>query len=260
MKNAVWEYLNLMYDDETWPDSDPAVCVDAFWNDRKLALQDFMDAYGEVALAEDDSDTRDQLWEEGSEFPGCVSLVAAPQLMLDVIVRGLLVIAKGHFEHLLDLFEAGQGEIQERLAYVIALHGLGSSESRAAKLILAASAAKFSPGNDNLRSFAFQAFGKLGQPSGAMIDTITRAAEDTSSPQPLRAVAIESLMDMGPVAATAIPVLRDIKEMDEDSDLRMFAWAALKSVSAKSKEHPSGGTVAQHMRSLGHGVSEPTDE
>jgi len=93
-----------------------------------------------------------------------------------------------------------------------------------------------------------------------MIEVITHAAEDMSSPQALRSVAIESLMDMGPVAVAAIPVLRTIKETDEDSDLRMFAWAALKSVSADSKDHPSGGTVAEHMRSLGHGVSEPTDE
>ena len=260
MKNTVWEYLDLMYDDATWPDSDPAVCVDSFWSDRKQALQDLIDAYGEVALAEEDSDIRDQLWEEGSEFPGCVAMVAAPQLMSKVILSGLQVIAKSHFDHVLDLFEASQGESRERLAYVIALHGLGSSESRAAKLMLAASAAEFSPGNDNLRSFAFQAFGKLERPSGRMIDTIARAAEDTSSPQPLRSVAIESLMDMGPVAAAAIPVLRAIKETDEDSDLRMFAWAALKSVSAESKDHPSGGTVAEHMRSLGHGVSEPEDE
>jgi len=260
MKNAVWEYLNLMYDDATWPDTDPAVCVDSFWSDRKLALQDLIDAYGEVALAEEDSDIRDQLWEEGSEFPGCVAMVAAPQLMSKVILRGLQVIAKSHFDHMLDLFEASQGESQERLAHVIALHGLGSSESRAAKLMLAASTAELSSGNDNLRSFAFQAFGKLEQPSNAMIEVITRAAEDMSSPQALRSVAIESLMDMGPVAAAAIPVLRAIKETDEDSDLRMFAWAALKSVSADSKDHPSGGTVAQHMRSLGRGVSEPTDE
>ncbi len=260
MKKTVWEYLDLMYDDATWPDTDPVVCVDSFWGDRKLALQDLIDAHGEVALTEDDSDARDKLWDEGSEFPGCVAMVAAPQLMLDVIVRGLRVIAKSHFDHMLDLFEASQGESQERLAYVIALHGLGSSESRAAKLLLAASADKFSPGIDNLRSFAFQAFGKLEQPSDAMIDTITRAAEDRGSPQPLRSVAIECLMDMGPVASAAILVLRAIKETDEDSDLRMFAWSALKSVSADGKEHPSGGTIAEHMRSLGHGVSEPEDE
>ena len=66
-------------------------------------------------------------------------------------------------------------------------------------------------------------------------------------------------MDMGPAAKSAIPALQHIKENDDDSDLRMFAWAALKSVSAPSREHPCGGTVAEHMRSLGGGVLDRDD-
>ena len=41
-----------------------------------------------------------------------------------------------------------------------------------------------------------------------------------------------------------------LKNEAENEDLRNFAWSALKSVGAGSREHPCGGTVAEHMRSL----------
>ncbi|HBJ38643.1 MAG TPA: hypothetical protein DDZ51_28615 [Planctomycetaceae bacterium] len=44
--------------------------------------------------------------------------------------------------------------------------------------------------------------------------------------------------------------LQDIQENDDDDDLRKLAWTALKCVTAPSREHPEGGTVADHMRQL----------
>ena len=54
----------------------------------------------------------------------------------------------------------------------------------------------------------------------------------------------------------AIPVLDEIHRNDPDDDLRHFAWSALKSVTAASREHPCGGTVAEHQRSLYEAVPE----
>jgi hypothetical protein len=65
-------------------------------------------------------------------------------------------------------------------------------------------------------------------------------------------------MDLGPVAAGATPILeRVFRDETVDEDLRNFAWAALKSVTAKSPEHPCGGTVAEHMSSLYTSRDEP---
>jgi hypothetical protein len=65
---------------------------------------------------------------------------------------------------------------------------------------------------------------------------VARAAEEW---QPLRSYCIEALMELGPAAAASIPVLEQIlKNEAEDEDLRNFAWSALKSVGARSLEHP----------------------
>ena len=82
------------------------------------------------------------------------------------------------------------------------------------------------------------------------MQAVAKVAADRRQPQPIRSVAIESLMDMGPAAKSATELLQDIKNNDDDEDLRQFAWAALKCVTAPSRKHPEGGTVADHMRRL----------
>jgi hypothetical protein len=248
-----------MYDDATWPDTDPAACIDSVWPDRQQAMLDLLESYGTVNAAEDDSSARDQLWEEGMEFPDVMAMVAAPQVMNKLVRRGLQVVAESHFDQLLRVFESSDGELRCWAAMTIAEHGLKHSDSQAAKLFMGALNLKGTEQELQVRGFAVQAFGKLKEPGEEIVRAVTQLAKDQDEPQPLRATAIEALMEMGPSAKSAIPVLQQIKENDADSDLRMFAWAALKSVTAESHEHPCGETVAEHMRSLGRGVSERGD-
>src|SRR5262249_45026946 len=79
---------------------------------------------------------------------------------------------------------------------------------------------------------------------------LTPGAGDPAESQPLRSYCIEALMDIGPPARSAIPVLERVFRDDEDEDLRNFACSALKSVGIRVREHPCGGTMAEHMRSL----------
>ena len=102
-----------------------------------------------------------------------------------------------------------------------------------------------------LRCAAAYALGEIGVASPAAVEALARVAGDRAEPQSLRTYSAEALMDLGPAAAAAVPVLeRLLRDESEDDDLRHFAWSALKSVGAASREHPCGGTVAGHMRSL----------
>ena len=101
------------------------------------------------------------------------------------------------------------------------------------------------------RISAATALGKTGPANDEVVASLVKVAESHEEWQPLRTVCIEALMDLGPDAKAAVPALQRIRE-DETAgkDLHMFAWAALKSVTADSKWHSSGVTVADHMRSL----------
>ncbi|HBJ38644.1 MAG TPA: hypothetical protein DDZ51_28620 [Planctomycetaceae bacterium] len=44
-------YLEMMFDESTWPDTDPVACVDKIGNDRWLGLQDLIVARGQVDVA-----------------------------------------------------------------------------------------------------------------------------------------------------------------------------------------------------------------
>jgi HEAT repeat protein len=93
--------------------------------------------------------------------------------------------------------------------------------------------------------------GNLGIASAEAVEVLAQVAGASSEAQPLRSYCIEALLDLGPPAVAAISTLEQIlKNEAEDEDLRNFAWSALKSVGANSREHPCGGTVAEHMRSL----------
>lgn len=262
MKTTVWKYIDTMYDDATWPNSDPMVCVQTVWDDRKTALLDLMAGHSEVINAEANPELTEQLWIEGEEFPNCIAMVAAPTVMSRVLRSGIRAIAAKDFDTILDMFESADCQLRTELANVIAMHGLGTNQSRSSRLLLNSVAASFSDSavDDNLLCYAFQAFAKLDPPSDEMIDLITKYAADPANSQPLRSIAIEALMDIGPTANRSIPVLQQIKESDGDKDLQRFAWAALKSVAAGERLHPCGGTVAEHMRSLGGGDYGTDDE
>lgn len=180
MKTTVWKYIDMMYDDATWPNSDPMVCVQAVWDDRKTALLDLMAGHSEVINAEANSEITEQLWIEGEEFPNCIAMVAAPTVMSRVLRSGISAIAAKDFDTILDMFESADCQLRTELAHVIAMHGLGTSLSRSSRLLLNSVAASFgdSAVDDNLLCYAFQAFAKLDPPSDEMIDLITKYAAD----------------------------------------------------------------------------------
>ncbi|WP_146601035.1 hypothetical protein [Novipirellula aureliae] len=251
MKTEVWNFLDLMYDDDTWPNTDLATTVDSVWNDAASALDDLVSAHIDLTYAEDDIDLAREIADEAEMHPTVGSMLAAPEIMVELVEDGLLLMAKRDFESLLDYFDSACLSERESLAKIILMHGFEGHDSHAGRSLLAAVQPPpkgwISP---TLKSYAVQAFGKLDPPNAGMIEFARRTASNRSNNQSLRSLAIEALMDMGPIAKSAIPTLQRIHNDDPEVGLKPFAWAALKSVRADSREHPCGGTVAEHMRSL----------
>lgn len=252
MKTAVWNFLELMYDDATWPNTDPVVCINELWDDRWLGLQDLVVAQDEVNVAADDGGSLfgTELDGEAMEHPAVMAMLSAPQVMTSVISRGIRALRSDHWEQLLDWFENATGDTRPAIALVIASSSIESTDSRAGKLLIAA--INKTTDEDSLRTmnYSLQGLGKAKTVSDHAVQAVAKVAADRHQPQPIRSIAIESLMDMGPAAASATQLLQDIKENDDDEDLRQFAWTALKCVTAPSREHPEGGTVADRMRRL----------
>lgn len=251
MKNQVWNFLELMYDDATWPNTDPVVCIDQLWDDHWLALQDLVVAQEEVNVAANEGSLfGSDLDDEAMEHPTVVAMLAAPQVMTSIIARGIKALRNDHWDQLLDWFESANEDTRAAIALVIASSTIINTNPRAEKLLIMA--ISDDPKGASLRtiSYSLQGLGKATAVSDAAVQAVAKVAADRRQPQPIRSVAIEALMDMGPAAKSATELLQEIKKNDEDEDLRKFAWAALKSVAAPSREHPEGGTVADHMRRL----------
>jgi HEAT repeat protein len=171
--------------------------------------------------------------------------------MRDVLGAGLRAVgppAVGHLHARL----AGSKDLDERADAVLLLAGFGAGAAGSVPLLAAEVADPADPrARHVLRCAAAYALGEIGVASPAAVEALARVAGDRAEPQSLRTYSAEALMDLGPAAAAAVPVLeRLLRDESEDDDLRHFAWSALKSVGAASREHPCGGTVAGHMRSL----------
>ena len=91
MKASVWEYLTLMYDDETWPDTNPEEAIDAVWDNCWQAVLDLAFAHDEVGQAEQDESIKESLWNEADDHLEVVAVLAAPQVMKSVISHGWLI-------------------------------------------------------------------------------------------------------------------------------------------------------------------------
>lgn len=252
IKKAVWEYLEEMYDDATWPDSDPAACVDACWSDHWQALQDLVQAFAEVnSAAQEGTLFGSALDDEAMEHPSVMAMLAAPEVMISIIQRGISAVARPHAAQLVAWLEQTKDqESASAIVLAIASTKLEQCESVEGQALVDVLTDIKGNYNAQAKAFAVQGLGKAKQVSEATVQAVVGIAADQGQPQPLRSVAIESLMDMGPAAKSAAPALKKIKESDVDEDLRQFAWAALKSITALQREHPKGGTVAEHMRSL----------
>ncbi len=250
MHDRVWEYLGVMYDDATWPTTDPVEAVEKVWSDQRLAVSELIDAFVQAEPAPREEEIRDQLWKESEAFDSVGAMVSAPQVLLSLLSKGILAILAENLDSVLSRFESSSDDKKCTIAFFLAERGIISCKSRAGLMLIDTLGDRTNPNLSDTRCQAARALGKVEDADEALVKLLSDLAADTSEKQSIRATCIEALMDIGPTAKSATDILRKIKEEDEDEDLRMFAWSALKSVTAASKEHPCGGTVADHVRSL----------
>jgi hypothetical protein len=214
-----------------------------------LAAADLVEAWIDINQAEDDESAK------AAFLSACKAHDLGPlpnywSLMRDFLFKGVRTLAAPAGDvlrgRLAQSADAGRKLLSARMLY-----GLRESAEASLPLFVAELADSADPDERvTWRSVCAAALGKLNIASPDVVEVLARVADDESECQPLRSYCIEALMDLGPGAAEVIRVLREIKGNDEDDDLRHFAWSALKSVSAASREHPCGGTVAEHLRSL----------
>jgi hypothetical protein len=250
---------------EPYPDGDIAQAIDGLWQDKGSATRELAEAYIEVAFAQDDEPLRDALLSAGEAYEVGALLVRGYDergrvvhfpVLPGIIADALRAIGAPAIEPLQKLFRESQ-DVGRKIAIANLLAQFGEAAAESVS-ILAAEVAN--PGEPEercgLRCTTAYALGTIGVASAEVVEALTRVAGAADEAQPLRSYCIEALMDLGPSAAAAIPVLERVLKDDEDDDLRQFAWSALKSVGSASRDHPCGGTVAQHMRSLYRGVGD----
>jgi hypothetical protein len=252
MTETTWRYLEMIWDeDHHGGDTSQALAViNDLWPDLEAAAQELAEAYLEVEFADANESARDALVRESERYR-IGALACHLSAMQGVLLAGLEAIGAPAIEFIARRFkESGDAALQTVIALLLAR--LGSAAAACVPLLLAEVANSATPEKRfRLRQAAAYALGKLDVASPEVVETLAQLAGADSEAQALRSFCIEALMDLGPAAAAAIPVLeRVLKNEAEDEDLRNFAWSALKSVGAPSREHPCGGTVAEHMRSL----------
>lgn len=260
MTEAVWRYLEEAWGNDIYPHGDLGGFVVEHWPDPERAAGDLAAGWIEVKLAEEDEVDWLQFLRGASKWCALGRLPAFLPLIRQVLGAGLLAIGAPAVVFLSRRF-GESNDLVERAGLAMLIGEFGIAASGAVHLLTTALAEQNPEGDRcSVRIAAAGALGQIGammdedDVGGAMagaLETLIRVAGDAGEFQPLRTYCIEALMDLGPPARSAIPLLtRMVRDDAEDEDLRNFAWSALESVEAPSREHPCGGTVAEHMRSL----------
>jgi hypothetical protein len=252
MTEFAWRYLEMIWDeDHHGGDTSQAITViNDLWPDLERAAQELAQAHLEVQIAMEDEAARDALVSTSERYHvgGLPFYLQAMQMVLSAGVQAIGTLA---IELLQRWFKASEDVVQKANCALL-LADFGEAAAGSAPLLVAELANSAMPVEGfNLRCATAYALGKLVLASEEVVEALSKVAGAGGEAQPLRSYCIEALMDLGPTAAAAIPVLEQVwKNEAEDEDLRNFAWSALKSVGASSREHPCGGTMAEHMRSL----------
>jgi hypothetical protein len=251
MTELVWRYLEEAEGFEIDAEDELRGVVADLWPATEQAVRELAGGWLEVKCAEEDEADRSALVAAGRKYDPSGLLNCCLPLMRQVLGAGLRAIGQPAVEFL-HLRFAESGDLVERAGVALLLAEFGDAAAVSVPLLAAEVADPVDrEGRHLLRCAAATALGEIDVPSAEVVGALTRVAGDGAEPQPLRAYCVEALMDLGPAAAASIPVLEGIFRDDgEGEDLRMFAWSALKSVGAESREHGCGGTVAEHMRSL----------
>ena len=251
MNQTTWRYLEMIWDDERHggDTSQALTVVQELWPDSKKAVCDLFDACLEVESAEEETPLRDALV-SASENYQVGGLPMRLDVMQDVLLSGLLAIGMPAVAVLKRQFEEAKN-IERQADISGAFAAFKETAADCMPLLLAELNSAVDPKRRrSLRCAAANALGRIAVASPEVVRSLAAIAGEPGESQTLRSFCIEALMDLGPEAAMAIPTLERIRKEDPDDDLRRFAWSALKSVGASSKEHPCGGTMAEHVRSL----------
>lgn len=258
MTENAWRYLEMTWEDDP-PGAHVAEIVKEVWADATQAANELTAAYIEMFVAQGDEAARKTLVAGRSADSGLDLLIDfVPNhlsIMRAMVSEGLAKIGAPAMEFLQEFFLHSPDLVQKAaIANLLAEFGSAAAGS-VPPLVAELATSDETKQRFDLRCAAAFALGKLGVASADVVKALARVAGAGDERQALRSYCMEALMDLGPSAVTAVPVLEQVlKNEAEDDDLRHFAWSALKSVTAKSTEHPCGGTIAEHMRSLYRGV------
>ena len=230
MTETVWRYLEMIW--EPYPDGDTLEVINGLWPDAGQAAQELAEAYLEVRIAEEDKPAGDALV-SASEGYNVGGLPFHLPVMRQVLGEGLLAIGTPAIEFLQRWFNES-GDVGQKAGIAILLTEFGEVAAESVPLLVAEVANPAKPEERfGLRCTAAYALGKLGVASAKVVEALSQVAGAADEAQPLRSYCIEALMDLGPPAAAAIPVLEQVlKNEQKDEDLQHFAWSALKSVGA----------------------------
>lgn len=256
LTSQVWQYLEQVWQEDRETTGEPGAAIASIWPDRQKAARELFFAIEHVSKCEEDEAAARELIENSEPFlvgglPFCL------QAMRKVLNEGLRAISEETLHMTQGLLS--DADLTRQADIALAWGNLGKSGSRCVPdLIKFLDSREKTVEQHALRCAAAFAIGKIGVATDAAIDVLSRVAQAANEPQSLRSYCIEALMDLGAAAASTKPILESIfRNESEDEDLRHFAWGALKSVTAKSAEHPCGGTVAEHIRSLYTTANQP---
>src|SRR5262249_39561191 len=222
------------------------------------AIRDLTAASTEAMIAQSDEATRAALVDAsyGYRVGGLMCTIPPMVVLGGVLDAGLLALGPPALKFLRRRFPESDG-VTGRTSIAFLLAEFGPAAARSVPALLAEVTDPADPvRRHTLRCSSAYALGKIDVASRKVVAGLARVAGDGAESQPLRSYCLEALMDLGPAARAAIPVLERVFRHDADEDLRNFAWSALKSVGAGSRDHPCGGTMAEHMRSLYRAVGQ----
>lgn len=254
MTDSVWRYLESVLEAEVYSDAKPHAMRDVLnnvWPDAQQTARELAEAYAEVRAAEEEEPARDALVSARKQYPKVhVFLSHLPDMRM-VLFAGLSAIGSPAIEYARRWFEQS-ADLDKKARIVLLLADFGEAAADCVPFLVAELAdSSHCDERHAMRFVAAYALGKIGVASANVVELLAERSSDVDEPQSLRSYCIEALLDLGPSAAAAIPFLKSILNNEaENEDLRHFAWAALKSVSHGSSDHPCGGTIAEHMRSL----------
>ena len=210
MNETVWEFLACMYDDDVWPEPDPAACIRACWEDGFSAISDLYDAYSLLLEADNNDEVYRQLEEESYEhFEVAIMFIRDHfPITRSLLIQGQKVHGETAVDFLVQKFEKVGNESRGHAALMLA--ELGQMSSKATPGLAAVLGTESGKSVENVRRAAALALGRIGDSSSEVVKALSHVAGDINETQSLRSYCIEALMDLGPAASASSSVLEQV--------------------------------------------------